>query len=264
MLLHATEKGNGEPSVIILHGLMGSSANWRAVQDALSETYRVICLDLPNHGASPHIAQFSLQSLAEDVIETMDALGLGRAVIMGHSLGGKVAMLMASEFTKRVRGLIVVDITPRAFDPVHLFTLRACQQLNLAGATRREELDAALAQSIPQPETRDFLLKNVGREDDGSFAWRVPLQYLLDNYRVVSDAVPMTKRYEDSTLFLGGGHSPFNIDRDCNLIRKWFPYMLLTTIPCAGHLVHVNQPGIFLREVKIFIGSYVICHKREI
>ena len=253
MFLHHTCAGKGEGCVVILHGLMGSSANWRAVQSALSATHRVICLDLPNHGASPHVARFDLRSLAEDAVETMDALGVGRAVIIGHSLGGKVAMQMAGEFPERVRGLVVVDITPRAFQPVHLFVLRACQQLPLEGVTRRADLDAALAQSIPQAETRDFLLKNVVRDADGAFVWRVPLHYLIDNYQSVSDAVSMTAPYRGPALFVAGGDSPFHVERDADLIGGWFPSVRLVTIPGAGHLVHADQPDAFIRVTRQFL-----------
>ena len=253
MFLYHTQMGNSGTVVIILHGLMGSSVNWRTVQGALSGTHRVICLDLPNHGKSPHAVRFDLRSLSEDVAETMDALGVDRAVVMGHSLGGKVAMQMASAFPGRVLGLVAVDITPRAFQPVHLFVLRACQQLDLSGATRRAELDEALAQSIPQAETRDFLLKNVGRDADGAFAWRVPLQYLIDNYQTVSDAVPMTAPYHGPALFVAGENSPFHVERDTAMIQGWFPAMRLVTIPQAGHLVHADNPEAFIREMKDFL-----------
>ena len=255
MMLHHISAGEGEGFVIILHGLMGSSANWRAVQSALSATHRVICLDLPNHGASPHVARFDLRSLAEDVVETMGALGIDRAVIIGHSLGGKVAMQMTGEFPDRVRGLVVVDITPRAFQPVHLFVLRACQQLNLSGVARRADLDAALAQSIPQAETRDFLLKNVVRDADGAFVWRVPLHYLIDNYQTVSDAVAMPVPYGGPALFVAGELSPFHVERDAAQIQGWFPSMRLVTVSCAGHLVHTENPEAFIREVRQFLSE---------
>ena len=255
MILHRTDKGDSEKAVIILHGLMGSSENWRGIQDALSATHRVCCLDLPNHGKSPHVARFNLRSLAEDVAETLDALGIRQAAVIGHSLGGKAAMQMASEFPGRVRGLIAVDITPRAFQPVHLFVLRACQQLDLTGVTRRSELDAALAASIPQAETRAFLLKNIVRQADGSLAWRVPLHYLIDNYQAVSDAVPMTLPYGGPALFIAGEDSPFHVERDAALIQGWFPAMRIVTVPHAGHLVHTDQPEAFIREVRHFLET---------
>lgn len=227
--------------------------NWRAVRTALSGRNRVICLDLPNHGRSPQVPHVDLRSMGEDVCETLDAMGVESAVVIGHSLGGKVAMQLASDHAVRLRGLVVVDISPRPIQPIQLFVLRACQQLDLASATRRSELDAALAQSIPQAETRDFLLKNVVRDDAGKFVWRVPLQWLIDNYRVVSDAPPLAAPYAGPTLFVAGEASPFMITRDEALIRGWFPAARFVTVPKAGHLVHIDQPERFLDTVRCSI-----------
>lgn len=251
--LHTESEGAGEP-VVILHGLMGSCENWRAVRTALAARYFVVCADLPNHGRSPHAAAVDLGSMGDDVMETLGALGVrGRVAVLGHSLGGKVAMRMASDHAERLRGLVVVDISPRAIQPVHLFVLRACQQLDLASARRRAELDEALAQFIPQPDTRDFLLKNVVRGEDGRFAWRVPLQYLIDNYRVVSDAVPLVAPYGGPSLFVAGESSPFRMRDDESLIRGWFPAARFVTVPDAGHLVHADQPEPFVVAVQEFL-----------
>ena len=254
MKLHHESSGDGEP-VVILHGLMGACENWRGVRAALADRYRVVCLDLPNHGRSPHAARFDLRSVGDDVIETLNALEVGPAVVVGHSLGGKVAMQMASDHAERLRGLVVVDISPRAIQPVHLFVLRACQQLDLAAAARRSELDAALAQFIPQSETRDFLLKNVVRDKDGHFVWRVPLQYLIDNYRAVSDAPPLVAPFAGPTLFVAGATSPFRLMADEALIRGWFPAVRFVTIPGAGHLVHTDQPEAFVSQVREFLDE---------
>jgi esterase len=255
MKLYCESAGAGEPAVI-LHGLMGSCENWRSVRDALSPFYRVVCVDLPNHGRSPHVAHVDLASMGDDVIETLLALGIGGpAAVIGHSLGGKVAMQLASEHAGRVRGLVVVDISPRAIQPLHLFVLRACQQLDLAGATRRSELDAELASFIPQPATRDFLLKNVARDASGRFVWRVPLQALIDNYRVVSDAPPLAAPYAGPALFVAGEVSPFRVRDDEKVIRDWFPAARFVTVAGAGHLVHTDQPEAFIAEVRAFLDG---------
>ncbi len=254
MKLYGEIEGAGDP-LVILHGLMGSCENWRSVRVALSNAWRVICLDLPNHGKSPHAARTDLPSMGDDVIETLRAHGVeGRFFLMGHSMGGKVAMQLACDRPERVRGLVVVDISPRAIQPVHLFVLRACQGLDLAAAARRSDLDASLAESIPQAETRDFLLKNVARGEGGRFAWRVPLQALIDNYRVVSDAPPLLAPYEGPSLFVAGEHSPFHLRKDEDLIRGWFPTARFVTVPGAGHLVHTDQPTAFVTEVREFLN----------
>ena len=254
MKLFSESEGEGEP-VVILHGLMGACENWRGVRAALAERYRVVCLDLPNHGRSSHAATFDLRSIGDDVVETLDTLGVGRAVVIGHSLGGKVAMQMASDHAERLKGLVVVDISPRAIPPVQLFVLRACQQIDLSAATRRSDLDADLAQYIPQTETRAFLLKNVVRDKEGHFAWRVPLQHLIDNYRAVSDAPPLVAPYAGPTLFVAGGASPFRVMADEALIRGWFPAARFVTIPAAGHLVHADQPEAFVSQIRTFLET---------
>lgn len=254
MLLNAEKEGHGQ-AVVILHGLMGACENWRGVRAALADRYRVVCLDLPNHGRSPHTAQFDLRTIGDDVTDTMDALGIRRAVVVGHSLGGKVAMQMASDHADRLSGLVVVDISPRAIQPLHLFVLRACEQLDLLAASLRSELDAALAHFIPHKITRDFLLKNVVRDTDGKFTWRVPLRYLIDNYKTVSDAVPLIAPYEGPALFVAGETSPFRLLDDEALIRGWFPAARLVSIADAGHLVHMENPNVFLKQVRIFLET---------
>lgn len=255
MDLYSESEGAGEP-IVVLHGLMGSCENWRSVRAALADRYRVVCVDLPNQGRSPHVARMDLRSMGNDVFETLHAQGIdGRVVVLGHSLGGKVAMQMASDTADRIRGLVVVDISPRAMHPVHLFVLRACQQLDLAGAKRRADLDAALASFIPVHETRDFLLKNVVRNAEGKFVWRVPLQYLIDNYRTVSDAVPLLAPYAGPSLFVAGETSPFRLRDDEALIRDGFPAARFVTISGAGHLVHTDQPQAFMAEVRAFFEN---------
>ena len=255
MILHSESQGTGAP-VVILHGLMGSCENWRGVRAVLADRCRVICLDLPNHGRSAQAAFFDLRSMGDDVTETLDALGVvGQAVVMGHSLGGKVAMQMASDHADRLRGLVVVDISPRAIQPVHLFVLRACEQLDLAAAKRRGELDAALARFVPQRATRDFLLKNVVRDKDGRFVWRVPLPFLIDNYRAVSDAPPLVAPYAGPALFVAGEASPFRLMADEALVRGWFPAARFVTVAGAGHLVHADQPEAFVAQVRAFLGE---------
>jgi esterase len=255
MKLNSKSEGVGPRTLVVLHGLMGSMDNWRTIQLALSSNYRVICLDLANHGKSPHAASFTLQSMAMDVCETLDDLGIERVFVMGHSLGGKVAMLMASEWPERVQGLVIVDITPGALAPDHLFVLRACQSLDLGQATSRAQLDAALAQNILQPETRAFLLKNVVRDEAGRFSWRVPLDYLIANYEAVSDAVLIAQPYLGPVLVVAGGKSPFSVQHHETDMRKHFPNMNLQVFPDAGHLLHIEEPQHFAHVVQTFLDA---------
>ena len=255
MILHRKSEGDGEKVIVVLHGLMGSMDNWRTVQLALAAHHRVVCLDLANHGKSPHVAVFTLRSLALDVWETLDALGIERAFLMGHSLGGKVAMLMASEWPERVQGLVIVDIMPGAFAPAHLFVLRACQQLELDRATSRKQLDEMLSENVLEPETRAFLLKNVIRDENNAFVWRVPLDFLIANYTAVSDALSIKQPYTGPVLVIAGGKSPFKVSSHETSMRKHFPVMKICLFPEAGHLLHVEQPQQFVEAIEAFLGA---------
>jgi esterase len=142
---------------------------------------------------------------------------------------------------------------PGAFAPAHLFVLRACRRLALDAATTRAQLDAALAEHVLQPETRAFLLKNVARDENGKFFWRVPLDYLIANYAAVSDAVPMEKRYEGPVLVVSGGKSPFKVMRHEAAMREHFPALEFIVFPEAGHLVHMEEAQRFAETVTGFL-----------
>ncbi len=253
MKLHYNEYGSGVP-LIILHGLLGSSGNWRVISKSLSDICRVIAMDLPNHGGSPHVADADLGIACDSVVETMRAAGIKRAYILGHSMGGKIAMQLSSDYPEIMEGLIVADMLPKAIPPAHLFILRACEQLDLSEATRRSELDEALSRSIPQFETRAFILKNIQRNEDNNFCWQINLQNIISNYKIVSDAPKLLMPYEGRTLFLGGENSPYRIASQKTLIHSWFPNAQIETIKNAGHLLHTDQPEAFSAAIRDFIN----------
>ncbi len=255
MLLHHEILGSGEP-VVILHGLMGSCDNWRGIARRLAGDYQVICLDLPNHGRSPHTPEMTLASMGEAVVRSVAAAGVEAPVnLVGHSMGGKVAMALTQSHPQWMRRVVVVDISPREMKPVHLFILRACQALDLAGASRRSELDAALAASIPFEETRSFLLKNIVRDSQESFRWRVPLEYLIANYGVVSGAVEIRAPWSGPVLFMAGADSPFGVQGDAAIVQTGFPAAAMVVVPGAGHLVHSDNPEAFCTVLHNFLGS---------
>lgn len=252
MKLHYEENGAGVP-LVILHGLLGSSANWRTISKSLSDICRVIAIDLPNHGRSPHIAEADLELTCESVLETMHDAGIGQACVLGHSMGGKIAMQLSADYPKSLTGLIVVDMLPKAIPPAHLFILRACEQLDLVAASSRRELDEMLARSIPQPETRAFILKNVRRNGEGRFGWQVNLPHMIANYKIVSDAPNLRAPYAGRCLFIGGETSPYKIASEEPLIHRWFLGAQIKIISSAGHLPHIDQPEIFSAAVREFV-----------
>jgi len=255
VLLYSKSEGVGAQPLVVLHGLMGSSENWRTIQRALASQTRVICLDFANHGLSPSAPLFTLDTQASDVFETLDSLGVKSFFLLGHSLGGKVAMLMAAERPERVNGLIVVDVTPDAISPVFLFILRACQSLALGKANTRAELDAALANNVTQPEARAFLLKNVARDEAGRFFWRVPLDHLIFNYPAISSALELKHPYSGPLMMMAGGKSPFHVMQQETALRRLFPQIAFEVFPEAGHLLHSEEPQRFIEVVSGFLAE---------
>jgi esterase len=252
MLLHYTEIGSGEP-LVILHGLLGSGDNWKKVAKKMADICRVVTIDLPNHGRSPHTALADIQTTCASVAATIRSAGIMRTNLLGHSMGGKIAMQLSSDHPEMLNSLIVADMLPKAIPPAHLFILRACEQLDLNCASNRKELDAELARAVVQPEVRAFILKNIKRDVENRFYWQVNLQNIIANYRIVSDAPELLRPYIGATLFIGGENSPYKIATEENLIRSWFPNAQIAVIQNAGHLVHADQPEIFCSIIRDFI-----------
>ncbi len=252
MRLHYTDIGCGTP-LVILHGLLGSSHNWQIIARNLSDICRVITMDLPNHGDSPHTAEAGLEVTCASVIETMRVAGVKRAYILGHSMGGKVAMQLSSDYPEIMEGLIVADMLPKAIPPAHLFILRACEGLDLSRFKWRVEIDEELARSITQLEVRSFIIKNILRDGNDVFHWQINLPNIIANYRIVSDAPNLMAPYEGRTLFIGGDSSPYKIGANATLIHRWFPNAAIRTLSNAGHLLHTDQPSAFSAAVRDFI-----------
>src|SRR5262245_10019839 len=180
MELHSLNYGRGEP-LIILHGLFGSADNWQTVSKRLGQQFRVFALDLRNHGHSPHASEMSLSEMAGDIAEFLEDQSLPSAHLLRHSLGGKVAMQFALELPEKVRKLIIVDIAPRAYPPLHRSILDALIATNLAGIDDRRQADNRLAQGIPEAQIRQFLLKNLVRQANGVMAWKFSLPAINSN-----------------------------------------------------------------------------------
>lgn len=249
MELHTRVAGEGPP-LVLLHGLFGSNENLGGVARALSERFTIYGMDLRNHGRSPHAESMDYASMAADVRDTLDTHGMDEATVLGHSLGGKTAMELALSTPDRVTGLVVVDIAPVAYDRRHDQELEALHALDLTDIRSRGDADKALADGIPNPAIRQFLLKNLNRTDAG-FAWRIPLDTIYAEYAEIAAAPPSTGPYNGSALFIRGGNSDY-LPRDAEpAIHERFPKARIETIPDAAHWVHVDAPEAFL---EILIG----------
>lgn len=264
MRLHSRELGQGRPFVL-LHGLFGSSDNWMGVAPKFAQHFRVFLVDLRNHGLSPHSDEMTWAAMAGDLAEFFDAHGIERANLLGHSLGGKVAMQFALSFPVRVGKLVVVDMAPRANPPEHDRIFEALLALDLQRYHSRREMEEVLAPSIPDLTLRRFLLKNLksfappthgkGGNDGGSrsFDWKINLRGLFHNYPRLLEAVRIEEPYPKPVLFLRGGKSHYVLDSDAPLIHRFFPQAKIETIARANHWVHADAPEEFVARVLEFL-----------
>lgn len=242
MKLHYKEMGHGQP-LLILHGLFGTLDNWQTLAKRLSEHYNIFLVDLRNHGRSPHSDEHNYDLMADDVLELIDDLNIPTPAIMGHSMGGKVAMKFALKYPTRLTKLIVVDIAPKAYPPHHDEIIEALRSVDLGSATSRSDIDAQLAKTIPQPDVRLFLMKNINRKEDNTFEWRMNLEALDKNYEQVAAAITSEVPFKKSALFIKGGRSRYIQQEDIfGSIERLFTLVEIETIPEAGHWVHAEAP----------------------
>jgi len=258
-LLHYLDQGQGRP-LVILHGLFGTLDNWHSLARrwATEAGLRVISVDLRNHGRSFHSPEHSYDLMAQDVLQLFDHLGLGAdTTLMGHSMGGKVAMRLALDQPERLAQLIVVDIAPRFSNMDHQDDIVAgLQAVDLAALTNRQEADAALAQHIPQLGVRQFLLKNLYRETDNSFAWRINLPALTASLPAVGEETTSPTPFLKPTLFIRGGKSDYITPEDKLVgIPALFPNSQVATVVDAGHWVHAEKPDEVFELVQNFVGQ---------
>jgi pimeloyl-ACP methyl ester carboxylesterase len=239
--LNFQRHGEGFP-LLILHGLFGSLDNWQTVSRKLGETHQVFSIDLRNHGRSPHSDIFNYPAMADDLRDFMAAHQLPRAHVLGHSLGGKTAMHFALRFPDLVEKLIIVDMAPRAYAPSHGPLFDAMLSLDLASFRERSEIAAALEPSIPDLATRQFLLKNIARDDSGAFRWKLNLPVLQKNYNQLNAAIAPGPTFPGPVLFIKGERSDYLNEFDVPLIHQLFPCSTVKTVPAAGHWVHADAP----------------------
>jgi esterase len=245
--------GEGTP-IIILHGLMGMLDNWQAPGRLLEDEFQVILVDARNHGHSPHSELHSYDTMVEDMIELMDHLALDSAHILGHSMGGKVAIKLAQEFPNRVDKLIVADIGPKFYPIHHQDVLAALRAVPLESLSKRTDAEPYMNPFLSEPGVRQFLMKSLFHPDRHSFAWRFNLDSIEANIENVGEALDELD-YEGDTVFIRGGNSNYITDSDWPDIRMLFPNSYLVTIDGAGHWLHAEKPKEFVDAVKDFLSS---------
>lgn len=252
MKLNYKQFGQGEP-IIILHGLFGTLDNWQTIAKKLAENHMVFIIDQRNHGKSPHSDEFSYKIMAEDLKEFMFQHHIYEAIIIGHSMGGKVAMRFALDYPDMVSKLIVVDIAPKKYKGGHQTIFEAMFDLDLENLTDRRAIDEALKVKIPDDGIRLFLMKNLARQKEGGYRWKMNLPVLYRNYQEILSTIEVDDAYDDEVLFIRGGQSKYIRDEDILDIQEIFPLMQLETIPNTGHWLHAEAPKIFIKIVNNFI-----------
>ncbi|MGE0386014.1 MAG: alpha/beta fold hydrolase [Gammaproteobacteria bacterium] len=256
--LHLRDSGSGEP-IVILHGMFGSGRNWQSIARALATQRRVLVVDLRNHGESFHAPAMDYPVMAADVAAAMDAAGVARAAILGHSMGGKTAMQFALDHGARVERLIVVDIAPVAYPAHHVAQFERIvarlRALPLASIGSRAEADRALSQTVADAETRGFLLQNLLREGDG-WRWRIDLEAIRANLpRLMGFPAAGDATYGGPALFLGGGDSTGILPEHEPAIAARFPAAIVERMNGAGHNPHSQMPEAFLARVQRFLAG---------
>jgi esterase len=253
MLLNVIEAGTGPP-LALLHGLFGAARNFGNVQKHLARRWRVLALDLRNHGASPHATGMSYDALAADVLETLRGRGALPGALVGHSMGGKAAMRAALQAPDQVSHLIVADIAPVAYRAALRGYAQAMAALDPSPGLTRAEADAALAEAVPEPAIRAFLLQN--RQFGARPDWRIGLPEIIAGMPDIEDwpAPPPGARFDGPTLFLTGGHSDYVRPEHRPAIRALFPAARFVTLKRAGHWLHADDPAGFIAAVEAFLG----------
>lgn len=249
--MHYALHGDAGEWVLLLHGLFGSGDNLGALARALAADFRVVAMDLRNHGRSPHAPTMTLAEMAGDAVALLDTLGIDAAHVVGHSLGGKVAMQLALGHPARVRRLVCADIAPMQYTPHHQGIFAGLQAVDLAALHQRGDADAVLAHFIDAAPVRQFLLKSLYRDDAG-FHWRFDLQALIANYAEVL-APPTGTPFAGPTLFIKGELSDYLLPEYEPTIRALFPNCGVKIINGTGHWLHGEKPAVFNGLVRSFL-----------
>jgi len=252
MQLHYRKYGEGEP-LIILHGLFGSSDNWHSLARRWGDHYKVFALDQRNHGSSPHESTMSYEEMVQDLYEFIALNRLETAHLVGHSMGGKVAMRFASIYPDLVKSLVVLDIGMEEVRDKHTDILKVLQTIHPHEYTSRESFGQQLEKHIPGLPVRQFLLKNVLRRMDGSLAWKFNQDALLDHYADLIAGIELDDPYIGSVLFLRGTHSDYLEPVLSAELLQRFPLAQLKSIDNAGHWLHADQPDEIFSQVIEFL-----------
>ena len=252
LLFHRDLGGDGKPPLVLLHGMLGSSRNWQTTGSDLAAHFHVFALDLRNHGKSPHASTMTYDDMVADLLEWMDSQNLRESTLLGHSMGGKVAMLLACRHASRVARLVVVDIAPKDyFWPEHRDRFAAMNELNLSDLPSRVEAEKRFESRVASWAMRKFLTTNLERTAEGGWAWQINLPVLTEAIPVLEkNPLRADDRYAGPTRFIAGGKSTYVEAADHAVIRRHFPAAEIRVMPEVGHNPHMEAREAFVAAVR--------------
>lgn len=249
---HLTEQSPQKPYIVLMHGLFGSLDNLSMVRKGLNEHFNVLSIDLPDHGSSAFSERFSFVDYANKIVQLLGLLEIESSHILGHSLGGKVAMKIALLYPQVVDSLIIADIAPVAYTPRHQNVFRALNAVDLLAISSRREADIIMSEYLKEPGVSQFLLKSLYQEED-VWRWRFNLKMLQRDYHELSAAIVSDSDYTKPVLFIKGGQSDYIAAEHRETITQLFPNSQAKIIGSAGHWLHAEKPQIFNRLVNEFL-----------
>jgi pimeloyl-ACP methyl ester carboxylesterase len=251
-MLYSKIEGSGKP-LLILHGFLGMSDNWKTLGSQFASAgFQVHLLDLRNHGRSFHSEEFSYEIMAQDVFEYCNENGLENIDVIGHSMGGKTAMLLATSYPNLVDKLLVADIGPKFYAPHHQDILAGLNAVDFTTKPSRNDVEEMLKNHIPDFGTRQFLMKSLYWQEPGQLAFRFNLAVFNEKINEIGKALQSDLIFEKPTLFIRGGNSGYIQDIDLENIKKYFPNSSFETIPNVGHWLHAENSEMFYELASVF------------
>lgn len=250
MNLNYKTYGVGAP-LVILHGLFGMLDNWSTLGRKFGNGYKVYLVDLRNHGKSPHNQVMNYPTMAKDIYDFIKANDLDKINLIGHSMGGKVAMQFAIDYPSHINKLVVADIGVKQYKGNHHDIFEAFESLDLAAIESRKQASEQLEKLLPDFGVRQFILKNLARSNDGTYFWRPAIQIIKNEYQHILAAVEGA--FSGPALFVKGGQSKYIVESDTNTLLSQFPNATIQSIAGVGHWLHAEKPGEFYAVVNTFL-----------
>lgn len=254
--LYCARIGEGEP-LMILHGLLGLSDNWMTLAKRFAEHFQVLLPDLRNHGRSPHSPVFNYQSMVDDLVDLIKSYNIKSLYVLGHSMGGRVAMMLAVQYPELVQKCVVVDMSPFSLpqDNTHIEILNAMNRIDITKASTFQQVEQLIRVVLLDDRIVQMCLKNVKRAPEGGFSWKPDVAVLLDQIDNLRQPIPNDSLFLRPVLFIKGERSPYIRNEEWNDIQKLFPASQLILVENAGHWVHADAPDVFYSIVSGFFAE---------